>query len=72
MTSARAYRPALDSGYAVRELWRYAGTQFDAEVVHALVQAVAVGGPATAISDPAVDVAALSAPRRLALVTSRS
>ena len=72
MTSARAYRPALDSGYAVRELWRYAGTQFDAEVVQALVQAVAVGGPATAISDPAVDVAALSAPRRLALVTSRS
>jgi len=72
MTSARAYRPALDSGYAVRELWRYAGTQFDAEVVQALVQAVAVGGPATAISDPAVDVAALSAPRRPALVTSRS
>ena len=25
MTSARAYRPALDSGYAIRELWRCAG-----------------------------------------------
>jgi putative nucleotidyltransferase with HDIG domain len=72
MTSARAYRPALDCGYAVRELWRCAGTQFDAEVVQALVQAVTVGGPATALSDPAVDVAALSAPRRLALVTGRS
>jgi hypothetical protein len=126
MTSARAYRPALDSGYAVRELWRYAGTQFDAEVVQALVpwnrddshnsraghpgrrrcssltyaqyarssrlasraprsgtcashhgsrglvQAVTVGGAATAISDPAMDVAARSAPRRLALVPSRS
>jgi putative nucleotidyltransferase with HDIG domain len=72
MTSERAYRPALDSGYAVRELWRYAGTQFDAEVVQALVQAVAVSGPATALSDPAMDVAARSAPRRLALGTSRS
>jgi HD-GYP domain-containing protein (c-di-GMP phosphodiesterase class II) len=72
MTSARAYRPALDSGYAVRELWRFAGTEFDAEVVQALVQAVAVSGPATALSDPALDVAALSAPRRLALVPGRS
>lgn len=72
MTSARAYRPALDSGYAVRELWRCAGTQFDAEVVQALVQAVTVGGPATAIPEPAAEVAALAAPRRLTLVPSRS
>jgi putative nucleotidyltransferase with HDIG domain len=72
MTSARAYRPALDSGYAVRELWRCAGTQFDAEVVQALVQAVTVGGPVTANPEPEAEVAALAAPRRLALVPSRS
>jgi putative nucleotidyltransferase with HDIG domain len=72
MTSARAYRPALDSGYAVRELWRSAGTQFDAEVVQALVQAVAVGGPATAMPETAGQVAALSAPWRLALVATPS
>ena len=53
MTSARAYRPALDSGYAIRELWRCAGTQFDAEVVQALVQAVAVAGPGTLATQPA-------------------
>jgi putative nucleotidyltransferase with HDIG domain len=72
MTSARAYRPALDSGYAVRELWRCAGTQFDAEVVQALVQAVATNGASAAATQSAVDVAAQLAPRRLTLVGARS
>jgi len=71
MTSARAYRPALDSGYATRELWRCAGTQFDAEVVQALVQAVAVPGSATPTTEPAED-ATPAAPRRLALLPARS
>ena len=71
MTSARAYRPALDSGYATRELWRCAGTQFDAEVVQALVHAVAVPGSATPTTAPAED-ATPGAPRRLALVPARS
>jgi putative nucleotidyltransferase with HDIG domain len=38
MTSARAYRPALGTAYGLRELWRCAGTDFDAEVVQALAQ----------------------------------
>ena len=36
MTSARAYRPARSGAEALRELWRCAGSQFDAEVVQAL------------------------------------
>src|SRR5262245_12728091 len=40
ITSARAYRPARAASDAVRELWRCAGTQFDAEVVQALVAAL--------------------------------
>ena len=40
ITSARAYRPARGSGDALRELWKHAGTQFDAEVVHALAAAM--------------------------------
>jgi putative nucleotidyltransferase with HDIG domain len=36
MTSARAYRPALGTSHGLRELWRCAGSEFDAEVVHAL------------------------------------
>ena len=72
MTSARAYRPALDTSYAVRELWRCAGTQFDAEVVQALVQIVATNGTAAAATESAVDVAAQLAPKRLTLVAARS
>ena len=72
MTSARAYRPALDSGYATRELWRGAGTQFDSEVVQALVQAVPVAGPGTLATQPAADVATPATPRKLALVPIRS
>jgi HD-GYP domain-containing protein (c-di-GMP phosphodiesterase class II) len=40
ITSARAYRPARGSADALRELWKHAGTQFDAEVVHALAAAL--------------------------------
>jgi len=39
MTTARAYRPAQTSTHAISELWRYAGSQFDAEVVEAFVAA---------------------------------
>ncbi|HET7618915.1 MAG TPA: HD domain-containing phosphohydrolase [Vicinamibacterales bacterium] len=38
MTSARAYRAALPMSDAMRELWRCAGSQFDAEVVQALTR----------------------------------
>ena len=40
MTSARAYRPARASAEGLRELWRCAGSQFDAEVVQALARAL--------------------------------
>jgi len=40
MTSARAYRGALPSSVALRELWRCAGTQFHAEIVGALANAL--------------------------------
>ena len=40
MTSARAYRPAWSTTEALQELWRCAGTQFDAEAVQALVAAL--------------------------------
>jgi len=40
MTSARAYRPGRAASEGLRELWRCAGTQFDAEVVHALAKAL--------------------------------
>jgi putative nucleotidyltransferase with HDIG domain len=40
MTSARAYRPALATADGLRELWRCAGSQFDAEVVQALAKAL--------------------------------
>jgi putative nucleotidyltransferase with HDIG domain len=40
ITSARAYRPARGSADALRELWRHAGSQFDAEAVQALAAAI--------------------------------
>ena len=40
MTSARAYRPARSTAEALRELWRCAGAEFDAEVVQALAGAL--------------------------------
>jgi putative nucleotidyltransferase with HDIG domain len=39
MTTARAYRPAGTPSHAISELWRYAGSQFDTEVVEAFVAA---------------------------------
>ena len=48
MTSARAYRPARGRAEAVRELWRCAGPQFDADVVQALSSAL----PAIEIPSP--------------------
>jgi putative nucleotidyltransferase with HDIG domain len=43
MTSARSYRSALDHEAAIRELKRCAGTQFDPEIVKALLRADEVG-----------------------------
>jgi HD-GYP domain-containing protein (c-di-GMP phosphodiesterase class II) len=72
MTSARAYRPALDLGDAIRELWRCAGTQFDAEAVPSLVCALAVAGPGTLPALPALDQVTFTAPRRLSLAGSKA
>jgi putative nucleotidyltransferase with HDIG domain len=67
MTSARAYRPARSPAEAVQELWRCAGTQFDAEIVQAVVQALPVIRSLTTAAEPVVDIAALAATRHLAL-----
>jgi putative nucleotidyltransferase with HDIG domain len=56
MTSARAYRPAGSGAEALRELWRCAGSQFDAECVQALAAAM----PAIEIA-PRADARTLSA-----------
>ncbi len=61
MTSVRAYRPARGGAEALLELWRCAGSQFDAEVV----QAFAAAMPAIEIA-PREDLRTLrviSAPR---------
>ena len=65
MTSARAYRGARSTAEALRELWRCAGAEFDAEVVQALAGAL----PSIELSS-AIDLRPGSA--RLALVTSSS
>ena len=41
MTSVRAYQPALPVEYAVDEISRYAGTQFDPEVVEVFLDLAA-------------------------------
>jgi diguanylate cyclase (GGDEF)-like protein/putative nucleotidyltransferase with HDIG domain len=46
MTADRVYRPAMPTEEAERELCRHAGTQFDADVVDALLGAIAVERPA--------------------------
>jgi putative nucleotidyltransferase with HDIG domain len=65
MTSARAYRGARSTAEALRELWRCAGAEFDAEVVQALAGAL-----------PSIELSSAMDPRpgsaRLALVTSSS
>ena len=65
MTSARAYRGARSTAEALRELWRCAGAEFDAEVVQALAGAL----PSIELSS-AIDSRPGSV--RLALVTSSS
>jgi HD-GYP domain-containing protein (c-di-GMP phosphodiesterase class II) len=67
ITSARAYRPARSAAEALRELWRCAGSQFDAEVVQALAKAM----PAIEIAphQDARALAALAAPR-LAVISN--
>jgi HD-GYP domain-containing protein (c-di-GMP phosphodiesterase class II) len=64
MTSARAYRPARSGAEALRELWRCAGSQFDAEVVQALASAM----PAIELApvDDMKPLTAIAAPRLVA------
>jgi diguanylate cyclase (GGDEF)-like protein/putative nucleotidyltransferase with HDIG domain len=50
MTADRVYRPAMPAEEAERELRRHAGTQFDADVVDALLGAIAVHQPAVSMS----------------------
>ena len=54
MTAHRVYQPARRADEAVAELRAHAGTQFDAEVVAALVEALE-GEPASAASSPVGD-----------------
>jgi putative nucleotidyltransferase with HDIG domain len=49
MTTARAYRGARPSADALRELWRCAGTEFHADIVGALAQALP--GVTSSVSD---------------------
>jgi two-component system, cell cycle response regulator len=52
MTTTRPYRRARTPGYAIAELQRCAGTQFDPDVVHALVAEVHERlGPATSLRE---------------------
>jgi putative nucleotidyltransferase with HDIG domain len=54
ITSARAYRPARTATEALAELWRCSGTQFDAEVVAALVRIAPGLAPVDTAPDPAL------------------
>jgi len=66
ITTARAYRPARGSSEALRELWRHAGSQFDAEVVQALAAAMpAIELPAQ--DDGRVSIAAAASARLVAI-----
>jgi len=64
ISSARAYRPARSGAEALQELWRFAGSQFDAEVVQALATAI----PTLRMDDNRYDTAAARAARKSALV----
>jgi putative nucleotidyltransferase with HDIG domain len=59
MTSARAYRPARSAADALQELWRFAGSQFDADVV----QALAAVAPTLLIDHDRSDAHHAAAPR---------
>lgn len=67
ITSARAYRPARAASDGLRELWRCAGAQFDAEVVHALAKALPdldrLPAPAESVTRPVAIPVALRALR---------
>ncbi len=65
MTSARAYRPARAAAEGLRELWRCAGAQFDAEVVHALAKALPDLDRSPAPADVFPRVAALRVPLKV-------
>jgi HD-GYP domain-containing protein (c-di-GMP phosphodiesterase class II) len=47
MTSARAYRPARGSSWAISELQLHAGTEFDTLCVEAIAMAVPTAGTMT-------------------------
>jgi putative nucleotidyltransferase with HDIG domain len=64
ISSARAYRPARSGAEALQELWRFAGSQFDAQVVQALATAI----PTLRMDDNRYDTAAARAARKSALV----
>jgi putative nucleotidyltransferase with HDIG domain len=68
MTSARAYRPARATSEGLRELWRCAGSQFDAEVVQALAKAL----PDIDLSAVPADVRFKPAPMPLSLTALRA
>jgi HD-GYP domain-containing protein (c-di-GMP phosphodiesterase class II) len=51
MTSTRSYRVALSQDYALEELRRHAGTQFDPEVVEAFITALAASGERYGLPD---------------------
>jgi len=51
MTSARAYRPALPAAAGLRELRRCAGTDFDADAVHAIMVVLSREDPRQAYAD---------------------
>lgn len=61
MTSTRSYRSARGVDAAIAELRRWAGTQFDATMVEALISAVEIHGwqPKLEITDETVDPAML-------------
>jgi len=63
MTSARPYRTALGHDTAMRELKRYAGIQFDAEVVRALVNADQNGNISRNTRDAGTSLRLVSVPR---------
>ena len=63
MTSARSYRSALTHDAAIRELKRCAGTQFDSEVVKALLRADEVGKFARNTRSSAPGLRLVSLPR---------
>jgi putative nucleotidyltransferase with HDIG domain len=65
ITSARAYRPARSAAEALQELWRFSGTQFDAEVVQALASTI----PTFRLEDHRFDPSSARAGRKTGVVS---